>query len=41
MEMEEKMSKRRKNLKDSQDKQKSYADKGRTHRKFKWVIMYS
>jgi hypothetical protein len=34
-EMEEKMIKIKKNLKATQDRQKSYADKGRTHREFK------
>jgi hypothetical protein len=33
--MEEKMLKIKQNLKVAQDKQKSYADKNRTHRKFK------
>jgi hypothetical protein len=33
-EMEEKMIKIKKNLKASQDRQKSYVDKGRTHREF-------
>jgi hypothetical protein len=33
--MEEKMVKIRQNLKASQDRQKSCADKGRTHREFK------
>jgi hypothetical protein len=35
MEMEERMIKIKQNLKDAQDRQKSYADKGRTHREFK------
>jgi hypothetical protein len=34
-EMEEKMLKIKHNLKDSQDRKKIYADKGRTHREFK------
>jgi hypothetical protein len=34
-EMEEQMIKINKNLKASQDRKKSYADKGRTHREFK------
>jgi hypothetical protein len=34
-EMEEQMSKIKKNLKATQDRQKSYVDKGKTHRKFK------
>jgi hypothetical protein len=34
-EMEEKMIKIKKNLRDSQDKHKIYVDKGRTHREFK------
>ena len=34
-EMEEKMLKIKKNLKVAQDRQKSYVDKGRTHREFK------
>jgi hypothetical protein len=34
-EMEEKMLKIKQNLKAAQDRQKSYADKGRTHREFK------
>jgi hypothetical protein len=34
-EMKEKMLKIKQNLKDAQDKQKSYVDKGRTHREFK------
>jgi hypothetical protein len=34
-EMEEKMLKIKQNLKVSQDRKKSYADKGRTHREFK------
>jgi hypothetical protein len=34
-EMEEQMIKIKKNLKASQDRQKIYADKGRTHRQFK------
>ena len=34
-EKEEKMLKIKQNLKDSQDRQKSYADKGRTHTGFK------
>jgi hypothetical protein len=34
-EMEEKMMKIKQNLKDTQDKQKHYADKNRTHREFK------
>jgi hypothetical protein len=33
--MEEKMMKRKQNLKASQDKQKTYANKGRTHSEFK------
>jgi hypothetical protein len=33
--MEEQMLKIKKNLKAAQDKQKSYADKNRTHREFK------
>jgi hypothetical protein len=33
-EMEEKMSKTKKNLKVSQDRKKSYVDKGRIHREF-------
>jgi hypothetical protein len=33
--MEEKMMKIKKNLKDAQDRKKSYADKNRTHREFK------
>jgi hypothetical protein len=33
-EMEEKMSKIKKNLKDSQGKKKKYVDKGRIHREF-------
>ena len=40
-EMEEQMLKIKQNLKDAQDRQKSYADKGRNHREFKVVIMYS
>jgi hypothetical protein len=38
-EMEEKMSKIKKNLKAAQDRKKSYADKGRIHREFVLVIM--
>jgi hypothetical protein len=34
-EMEEQMIKMKKNLKASQDRQKKYVDKGRTHREFK------
>jgi hypothetical protein len=34
-EMEEKMVKIKKNLKDAQDRKKSYAHKTRTHREFK------
>jgi hypothetical protein len=34
-EMEEKMIKIKQNLKVAQDRKKSYADKGRTHREFK------
>jgi hypothetical protein len=34
-EMEEQMMKKNKNLKAAQDRQKNYADKGRTHREFK------
>ena len=34
-EMEEQMIKTKQNLKASQDRQKNYADKGRTHREFK------
>jgi hypothetical protein len=34
-ELEEKMVKMRENLKDSQDRKKSYADKGKNHREFK------
>jgi hypothetical protein len=34
-EMEEKMIKIKKNLKDAQDRKKGYADKGRTHKEFK------
>jgi hypothetical protein len=33
--MEEKMLKIKQNLKDAQDRQKNYADKGKTHREFK------
>jgi hypothetical protein len=39
--MEEKMLKIKQNLKVSQDRQKIYADKGRTHREFKVGAMYS
>jgi hypothetical protein len=35
MEMEEKMSKIKQNLKDTQDRKKIYVDKGRTQREFK------
>jgi len=35
--MEEKVVKIRKNLMASQDRQKNYADKGRTHKEFKVV----
>jgi hypothetical protein len=40
-EMEEKMLKIKQNLKVSQDRQKIYADKGRTQGNLKWEIMYS
>jgi hypothetical protein len=40
-EMEEKMVKIWKNLKDAQDKQKSYVDKGRTYKSLKWETMCS